>query len=145
MPMPQEYQLASQHYESFLKAAQEALDLTTRNQTYTCVQATLLVFRNRLTAEQILMFADTLPAVLRAIFISGWSSDDFKPEFGGDGDWQAEVKAVRMDHNFSNDETPARVAAVLRQHVELPRFERVLQQIGPDALRFWGFEAPARI
>lgn len=73
MPMPQEYQLASQRYESFLKAAQEALDLTTRNQTYTCVQATLLTFQHRLTAEQILMFADTLPAVLRAIFTSGWS------------------------------------------------------------------------
>ncbi len=145
MPMPQEYQLASQHYESFLKAAQEALDMTTRNQTYTCVQATLLVFRHRLTAEQILMFADTLPAVLRAIFTSGWSPDDFRPEFGREDDWQAEVKALRVHHNFADDETPARVAAVLHQYVDLLRFEKVLQQIGPDTSSFWRIEAAARI
>ncbi|QUS56370.1 DUF2267 domain-containing protein [Pseudovibrio brasiliensis] len=143
MPMPQEYQLASQQYEAFLLDAMESMDLVTRNRTYTCVQATLLAFRNRLTAEQVLAFADTLPVVLRAIFTSGWSNDDFNPEFGTMEDWVADAKALRRLHNFSDDETPAGVAKVLRRHVDLPHFEQVLQQIGPDAMRFWGFKSTA--
>lgn len=139
MPMPQEYQLASQQYESFLADAQDGLGLTTRNQTYTCVQAVLLVFRRRLDAEQVLSFADTLPAVLRAIFTAGWSRDDYKPEFGTMEDWAADAMALRRLHNFSDEETPARVAEALRRHVDLPHFEQVLHQIGPDALQFWGF------
>ncbi|WP_208995459.1 DUF2267 domain-containing protein [Pseudovibrio sp. Alg231-02] len=143
MPMPQEYQLASQQYESFLADAQDALGLTTRNQTYTSVQAVLLVFRRRLDAEQVLSFADTLPAVLRAIFTSGWSSSDYTADFGAEHDWAAEVKALRAHHNFADDKTPARVVEVLRSRVDLSRFEQVLGQIGPDALRFWGFEVSA--
>ncbi|SFK37112.1 Uncharacterized conserved protein, DUF2267 family [Pseudovibrio ascidiaceicola] len=139
MPMPQEYQLASQQYESFLLDALESMDLVTRNRTYTCVQATLLAFRHRLTAEQVLLFADTLPAVLRAIFTAGWSRDDYKPEFGTMEDWAADAMALRRLHNFSDEETPARVAEVLRRHVDLPHFKQVLGQIGPDALQFWGF------
>ena len=140
MPMPQEYQLASQHYETFLSEAQEALELTTRNQTYTCVQAVLLTFRRRLDAEQVLTFADTLPTVLRAIFTAGWSRDEYNPDFGDEHDWATEVKALRAHHNFADDKTPARVAQILRCHVDLPRFEEALRQIGPDALRYWGFE-----
>ena len=52
MPMPQEYQIATQRFDAFLADAQDTLGLATRNQAYTVVQAVLLTFRRRLAASR---------------------------------------------------------------------------------------------
>ena len=54
MPMPQEYQLATQRFDAFLADSGDALGLAMRNQTYTVVQAVLLAFRRRLGPDEVL-------------------------------------------------------------------------------------------
>ncbi|WP_244277615.1 DUF2267 domain-containing protein [Pseudovibrio axinellae] len=143
MPMPQEYQLASQQFESFLKDAQETLGLTTRNQTYTSVQAVLLTFRHRLSPEKILRFADALPPVLRAIFVSDWQTEQFISRFGDYQDWIMDVKALRTHHNFSQETAVCQVSKALRQYVDLSHFQATLETLGADAVRYWSIDLPA--
>jgi uncharacterized protein (DUF2267 family) len=70
MPMPKEYQLATQEFERFLRDAIETSGLTTRNQVYTMTQAVFQTFRRRLDVREAVRFAHVLPAILRAIFVA---------------------------------------------------------------------------
>ncbi len=141
MPMPQEYQIASQSYDKYLRDLCEESELVTRNRGYTCTQAVLLAFRKRLTAEQVLLFANVLPVVLRAIFTKEWQREEYTADFGDEADWIADIKGLRARHNFSEDATLRHVSGVLLNHVDEEEFRRTLQEIGPEALRFWGVEA----
>jgi uncharacterized protein (DUF2267 family) len=135
--MPYEYLHAGEAFERFLDDARDALDLTTRHQTYTTVQAVLLVFRRRLSVEDGLKFASVLPAVLRAIFVADWDLDRPCLPFSDHAAMVAEVKALRRHHNFSPDNAIQAVAAVLQRHVDPAAFNTVLQEIGPGAQAFW--------
>lgn len=137
MPMPYEYLHAGEAFERFLNDARDALDLTTRHQTYTTVQAVLLVFRRRLTVEEGLKFASVLPAVLRAIFVADWDLEQSTLTFSDRHEMTAEVKALRRHHNFSPDNAIEAVAGALRRHVDEPAFDAVLEQIGPGPQAFW--------
>lgn len=137
MPLPMEYQHASESFEKFLSDAKDALGLSTRNQTYTTVEAVLLVFRRRLDVREALRFADTLPPILRAIFVSGWDIDAPKRPFGSRAEMTAEVQALRPHHNFSPDSAIRDVASALRKAVDAPEFERVLATLPEDARDYW--------
>lgn len=137
MPMPMEYRHASEQFDAFMEAVRERSGLTTRNQTYTMVQGVLKVFRSRLTVAEAIAFAQVLPAVLRAIFVSEWDvSHPVKP-FGRREEMVQEVKALRRDHNFSPDSSIADVAFVLRQYVDPMAFQRALDQLSPEAAAYW--------
>lgn len=137
MPMPMEYRHASEQFDAFMEAVRERSGLTTRNQTYTMVQGVLQVFRARLTVAEAIDFAQPLPAVLRAIFVSEWDvSRPIKP-FGSRDDMTHEVKALRRDHNFSPDSSIADVAFVLRQSVDPVAFQRALDQLSAEASAYW--------
>lgn len=137
MPMPMEYRHASEQFDAFMEAVRERSDLTTRNQTYTMVQGVLQVFRSRLTVEEAIAFAQVLPAVLRAIFVSEWDiSRPVKP-FGNRDEMTQEVKGLRRDHNFSPDTAIADVAFVLRQSVDPVAFQRVLDGLSPEDAAYW--------
>ena len=137
MPMPQEYQLAADRFDAFLADAGDALDLATRNQTYTAVQAVLLTFRRRLTAQEVLVFANGLPAVLRAIFVADWQADAHRPTFGTRVALEEEVRSLRRNHNFVPQGAIATVAAVVRRHADPEAFDKALSHLSPDAQRFW--------
>ena len=137
MPMPQEYQRAGEAFGLFLEDAREALGHATRNQTYTTVQGVLLAFRRRLTVEQGLRFADVLPAVLRAIFVSGWNPNERPVAFSPREAMTDEVRALRQAHNFSPPTAIADVARALRAHVDSRDFETTLANLPPGALEFW--------
>jgi Uncharacterized conserved protein len=70
MTIPMELQHASEDFERFLRDAKEHSGLATRNQVFTMVQGVLQTFRRRLDVREALLFADVLPPVLRAIFVS---------------------------------------------------------------------------
>ena len=100
MPVPPEYQRASQAFTKFLLDARETSDLVTTHQAYTMVQALLQVFRRRLEFKDAILFASVLPPVLRAIFVADWDTDEPRRPFEDRTIMTKEVQALRADHNF---------------------------------------------
>ncbi|AXS38910.1 DUF2267 domain-containing protein [Breoghania sp. L-A4] len=137
MPMPDEYQRAGQIFDRFLHDAGAALDLTTRNQTYTVVQSVLLVFRRRLTITQGLRFADELPAVLRALFVKEWDVAAPPMPFAGRDVLSEEVRMLRRHHNFAPPTAIRDVARALRGHVDARGFDVMLATLPREAAAFW--------
>lgn len=137
MPMPQEYFAASRDFDAFMADARRALGHGSHHQTYTSVQAVLTVFRRRLSISDALRFADVLPPVLRAIFISDWNPAEPVRAFGPRDEMEAEVRAFRQHHNFAPDGAIRIVAGVLRGHVNARDFDRVLASLPPGARDYW--------
>ena len=65
------------------------------------VQGVLYAFRARLDLKEAVRFAGELPAVLRAIFVADWDTDEPVRPFVDRDTLTAEVRALRVDHNFS--------------------------------------------
>lgn len=137
MPMPMEYQHASEEFERFLRAVIELSGLTTRNQAYTTVQAVLQAFRRRLETRDAIRFASELPPVLRAIFVADWDTEEPRRDFASLEDMTEEVKTFRRDHNFSPDSAIEDVARALRAHVDRARFDRMIETLPTGAAEFW--------
>ncbi len=137
MPMPNEYQRAGEIFDRFLEDACIALDLTTRNQTYTTVQGVLLAFRRRLTVAEGLRFADALPAVLRAMFVKDWDIEVQPVAFSSREEMTEEVCSLRRHHNFSPANAIEGVARALRAHVDEKAFDAMLETLPDGAAEFW--------
>ncbi|CUB00257.1 Uncharacterized conserved protein, DUF2267 family [Pannonibacter indicus] len=137
MPMPNEYQMASQQFECFLEDARNELDLTTRNQTYTAVQGVLLAFRARLDVGMGLSFANELPAVLRAMFVKDWDLTAPLLSFASLEEMAREVAALRQHHNFAPPTAIEDVARALWKHVDRMAFARMLSTLPEPASEFW--------
>ncbi|NML73428.1 DUF2267 domain-containing protein [Rhizobium sp. S-51] len=137
MPMPMEYRQASRDFDAFMEDLRDTSMLQTTHQCYTMLQGVFQVFRRRLTTKQALAFADTLPPVLRALFVSDWDVEEPRLPFGTFAEMTREVKALRPDHNFSTDTALSDVAAVMRRHIDLTAFEAVLAELPPGAKQFW--------
>lgn len=137
MPMPMEYQRASEEFERFLAEAKERAGLATRNQTYTMVQAVLITFRAHLTVEQSILFANVLPPILRAIFVADWDVTAPVVPFGSRQELICEVKSFRRDHNFSPDTVIEEVAGAIRAVVDRREFQTCLLKLGVEAQSFW--------
>lgn len=137
MPMPMEYRQASRDFDAFMTDLRDISMLQTTHQAYTMLQGVLQVFRRRLTVREALGFADALPPVLRAIFVSDWDVDEPLRPFLSREEMSREARELRPDHNFSTDTAIADVAAALRRHVDGPAFERTLEQLPPSARAFW--------
>lgn len=137
MPIPQQYALASQMFEAFMEALRVRLGHATRHQTFQSVQSVLLVFRRRLDVSQGLIFADMLPAVLRAMFVEGWNPTEAPRPFATRAELTAEVKAHRSAHEFSPPTVISDMAAVLREHVDASAFDKALARLPRQAAAFW--------
>jgi len=137
MTIPMELQHASEDFERFLRDAKEQSGLATRNQVFTMVQGVLQTFRRRLDVREALAFADVLPPILRAIFVSDWDLDEPKRPFENRAVMTREVQALRRDHNFSPDTAIRDVAVALRKNVDGPAFERALAALPTEASEFW--------
>lgn len=137
MPMPQDYQTASQIFDRILEQVKDELSLATRNQAYTTLQAVLFVFRRRLTPDQVLQFADILPAMIRAIFVADWETAGQSANFRSRDELTREVQSFRRNHNFSPDNAISGVAKVIKTLVDANRFDAVLQSISTDAVAYW--------
>ena len=137
MTVPMEYRQASRDFDAFLLDARDAAMLQTTNQAFTMVEAVLTVFRRRLAVADALAFADVLPPVLRALFVSGWDAGAPIQPFAPRNVLTREVLAFRGDHNVSPGTAIADVAAALGRHVDPTAFARGLERLPPAAREFW--------
>lgn len=137
MPVPPEYERASAKFTEFLLAAREAGDLTTTNQAYTMVQGVLQAFRRRLTVPQALAFAELLPPLVRALFVSDWDVTEPVRPFSSREAMTREVQALRQGHNWSPEHAIAAVAKALRPLVNQEHLDALLATFPPGALDFW--------
>lgn len=61
---------------------------------YNMVQGVLPVFRRRLSAKDAALFANVLPAVIHAIFVTDWNTDEPRRAFEGRAPMTKEVQAA---------------------------------------------------
>jgi uncharacterized protein (DUF2267 family) len=136
MPMPWTYRHASREWQAFLAEAKAAMDLVSDNSTFTAVEGTLRAFRRRLTVQQALDFAQVLPSVLRALFVSDWQLADPAPP-GTRADWTTEAMALPPHHNLTPPNCIAATALALRKSVLRDDLDCVLANLPPFAAEFW--------
>lgn len=137
MPIPVEYQHASDDFHRFLRRVMEESGLSTSNQAYTTVQGVLYAFRRRLSVKQAILFAGVLRPIVRAIFVADWDVDEPVVQFGDVNSMTEEVQALRRDHNFSPATSIRDVSRALRESVDHAEFERVLAMLPEGANEFW--------
>ena len=137
MPRPLEYIRASEEFDAFLLDVMQNADFATRNSAYTTAQAVLLAFRSRLTVAEGLRFADVLPSVLRAIFVTEWNIAAAPLPFLSRAEMTLEVQGLRRDHNFSPSSAIVDVAKALRKAVDMKKFDAVLATLVPEARDYW--------
>lgn len=141
MPMPYAYRHAQAEWRAVLDAALDGMGLSSDNAAYTAVQGVLLAFRQRLTVDQALRFADLLPAVPRAIFVEGWHPQPPVP-FGTRPQWEAEARALRPHHNLTPPGCVAATARALRPLMEDDRLMALLATFPDGAVAFWSVPDP---
>lgn len=142
MPTPMEYKLATQDFDRFLADVATETNLGSRHQAYTTTQAVFLCFRRRLTLPQAIAFAQILPAMLRALFVNHWDANEAQADSWDCDLMRAEVKQLRVNHNFSPDTAIQDVARVLRTYVEARELDRCLETLPASARDFWSGITP---
>lgn len=138
MPVPSEYQRASQDFETFLVDAKNAAALETSHQVFTMVEGVFRVFRRRLSVGDALAFAGALPPILRALFVADWDPAEPRRPFGDLETMNREVLELRPLHNFATPTAIQDVAEALRKNVDRIAFGRVLAGLPREAGEFWG-------
>jgi uncharacterized protein (DUF2267 family) len=137
MTLPQEYVNASRDFDRFMDDLIEISMLATHHQAYAVLRAVLHVFRDHLTVEQSLRFAEALPPVIRAIFVEDWHPRAEPLPFPPESQLIAEVRSVRRDHNLASASSIRDVSQALRRNVAMGDFRRVLATLPPAAQRYW--------
>lgn len=137
MTIPSGYRVAAEVFEKFLVDAREESGLATRNQVYTMVEGVLRTFRRRLDVKEALRFADVLPPLLRALFVSDWDVDELKRPFDAREAMSKEVQTLRIDHNFAPYTAIHDVATALRRNIDEDALDRVLATLPDGAREFW--------
>ena len=138
MTVPMEYWSASKDFERALADVRDTCMLQTHNQAYHTLRAVLHVFRSHLSVADALTFADVLPPVIRAIYVEGWTPDASPAPFPSREALQAEVKAIRPDHNMAPDTAIADVACALRRSaIDAAALKRVLDTLPEGAREYW--------
>lgn len=121
----------------FLADAKDRMGLSSNNMAYTAVEGVFRVFRRRLTPQQALDFAQVLPAVPRAVFVSDWVLGEGPVPFADRATLVAEAKALRPNHNLTPDSAIEATAYALRRATDARAFERVLARMPQGAEAFW--------
>ncbi len=137
MPVPAQYQRATDFFFQFLDDARDISGLASTNQAYTMAQGVLQTFRRRLDLRSAIRFASVLPVGLRALFIADWDLDEPTRPFSDTLTMTREVRALRADHNFSPETAIRDVNLALRRHVDEAAFDRVLATLPEGAQLFW--------
>ena len=137
MPIPPEYQRATDFFHQLLEDARDEADLNTVNQSYTMVQGVLQAFRRRLDVPDAIRFANALPVGARALFIQDWDPTEPKRPFEDRAVMTEEAQELRPQHNFAPANSIRAVARALRRNVDESVFDRVLATLPPGAAEFW--------
>src|SRR5262245_33332072 len=118
MPVPSEYQRATDDFYKLLMDARDAAGLTTTNQAYTMGQAVFQALRRRLQREQAIQFLSILPVGARALFVADWDVDEPKRPFEDRAVMTKEVQLLRPEHNFAPETAIHDVAGALRKNLD---------------------------
>lgn len=137
MPVPAQYQRATDDFYHFLDDARDISGLVSTNQAYTMAQGVLQAFRRRLDLKSAIRFAGVLPVGLRALFVADWDLDEPTRPFADTAIMTKEVRALRADHNFSPETAIHDVNLALRRHVDETALDQVLATLPEGAQRFW--------
>ena len=137
MPVPPEYQRATEDFYKLLVDARDSAGLTTTNQAYTMVQGVFQVFRRRLEVKEGVRFMNVLPVGARALFAAEWDVEEPKRPFEDRAAMTKEVRSLRAEHNFSPDTAIHDVAIALRRNLEQTAFDGVLATLPQGAAQFW--------
>ena len=137
MPVPTEYQRATDDFYQLLMDAREAAGLVTTNQAYTMVQGVFQLFRRRAEIKEAIRFAGVLPVGARALFVADWDVEEPRRPFDERAVMTREVQELRPNHNFASETAIDDVATALRRNVDQDAFQRVLGTLSEDARRFW--------
>ncbi|WP_460272495.1 DUF2267 domain-containing protein [Celeribacter sp. ULVN23_4] len=139
MPMPESYHHSETEFRSFLEDANARMGhvMDSDDMTYTAVDGVLQCFRRRLTPPQVIAFGDVLPSTLRAMLVYNWRVDAVPLPFGTRAEMIREVHAVRKNHNITPLNVIEATAYALWRHCNHHDLERVLAQIGPEAVAYW--------
>lgn len=137
MTVPAEYAHADRDFERFMTALLDLTTLETRHRAYAVTRAVLHVFRAHLTVQDALVFADALPAVLRAIFVETWRPIAEPPPFPDRAALTREVRANRRDHNLADDDSIRMVARALRASMDQAALDRALSLLPEAARDYW--------
>src|SRR5947209_1595959 len=124
MPVPAEYQRATDEFYAFLIDARDTAGLRTTHQACTMVQGVFQTFRRRVKVGEAIRFAGVLPPVLRAIFVADWNTEEPVRPFEDFATMTKEVQALRAEHNSAPDTAIRDVASALRRHVDAKNFDR---------------------
>ena len=136
MPVPSEYQRATDDFYKFL-VARDTSGLGSTHQAYTMTQGVLQTFRRRLDVKDAILFASVLSPVLRAIFVTDWDIDEPKHPFEDRAVMAKEVQSLRIDHNFAPDTAIKDVASALRRNVDETAFDQILAKLPEGSVQFW--------
>ena len=137
MPIPAEYQRATDDFYKFLLDARDMAELGSTHQTYTMVQGVLQTFRRRLDVKETILFAGILPPVLRAIFVTDWNINERKRPFEDRATMTKEVQSLRNTHNLSPDNAIRIVAKALRNNIDEAALDEVLAKLPKGAVECW--------
>lgn len=137
MPVPTEYQRATDDFYKLLMDARDSAGLMTTNQAYTMVQGVFQAFRRRVEIKEAIRFASVLPIGARALFVADWDVDEPMRPFDERAVITREVQELRPKHNFAPDTAIRDVAIAVRRNVDQDAFERVLATLSEEARRFW--------
>jgi uncharacterized protein (DUF2267 family) len=137
MPVPTEYQRATDDFYKLLMDARDSAGLMTTNQAYTMVQGVFQVFRRRVETKEAIRFASVLPVGARALFVADWDVDEPKRSFEQRAVMTREVQQLRPGHNFAPETAIRDVAHALRRNVDQGALQRVLATLSEDARLFW--------
>jgi len=100
MPRPQAFQTAQQVFDGFLDTTMEALELPSRNAANTALEAYLRVRCARMTADELIAFANGLPPMIAALAIRSRSETDTSEAYADDAARDAAMRSLRTHHNF---------------------------------------------
>jgi uncharacterized protein (DUF2267 family) len=137
MPVPSEYQRATDDFYKLLKDARDSAGLTTTNQAYTMVQGVFQAFRRRLEVKEAIRFFSVLPVGARALFVADWDADEPKHPFEDRAIMTKDVQALRSEHNYAPETAIRDVAIALRRNLDEAAFDRVLTTLPHGAMQFW--------
>lgn len=139
--MPFTYRHASEEFRAYLADVRDRLDTASDNVAYTATDGVFQVFRRRLAAQEALLFADILPAVLRAVFVWRWDLSAPRQPWAPRAALAAEALALRAHHNFAPPTLIGDVAWALARHIDAMDRARTLARLGAEAQAYW--EVPA--
>jgi uncharacterized protein (DUF2267 family) len=137
MPVPAEYERASDHFYKYLVDARDTAGLWSTHVTYTMTQSVLQTFRRRLSVKDAIAFANVLPICLRALFVTDWDTDEPIKPFEDRATLTEEVCSLRSEHNFSPETAIRDVADALRRYVDEDAFDNLLRRLPEGAMEFW--------